>query len=147
LTLQIQAVASQSNRNSEIPSFFIFCHSCQKLALLYISWFYFYCINWTLLFASHTLDAVPFSSGVGFLFRDWMIWCVCPFKNGYGAYVDANSVTFTNVPVNRHIGSMDAQFFWRFNRPPNIVILMFTNYFTTLLKIRIYRQKYPSYGC
>jgi hypothetical protein len=65
---------------------------------------------------------------------------ITPIKHCHGANVNANAVSGTNVPVDSHVGPMNAQFLGRFDRSPDIVSIVLARNFALLLKIRIYRQ-------
>jgi hypothetical protein len=65
---------------------------------------------------------------------------ITPIKQCHGANVDANAVSGANVPVDSHVGPMNAQFLRWFNRSPDIVPIVLSRNCALLLEIRIYRQ-------
>jgi hypothetical protein len=91
-------------------------------------------------FACKAFYAVFLSCRVRFLLRIRMAGRITPIKQCHGANVDADSVSSTNVPVDSHVGPMNAQFLGRFNRSPDIVPIVLACNCTLLLKVRIYRQ-------
>jgi hypothetical protein len=70
-----------------------------------------------------------------------MSWSIPPVKHSNGANIDANAISGADFPVDSHAGSMNPLFLRRFNRPPDIVSIVLTNYFSILLEIRIYWQR------
>jgi hypothetical protein len=64
-----------------------------------------------------------------------------PVKNCNGANVDANAISGADFPVDSHVGSMNPLFLRRFNRTPDVVSVVLTNYLPILLEIRIYWQR------
>jgi len=62
------------------------------------------------------------------------------FEDGHRANLDADTITITNIPVNRHSSSVYAQLLRRLNRTPHIMAFVLINNLAVLLKIRIYGQ-------
>jgi len=65
---------------------------------------------------------------------------VRPIKHIHRADLDADAISFANIPVNSHSSSMQTEFFRRLYRSPDVVTLMFTRNLPIVLEIRIYWQ-------
>lgn len=100
----------------------------------------FYRLRWALSFACQAFYAILFSCRVRFLLRSRVSRSIRPVKKSNGADLYADSVSSAGVPVNCNSGSMYALFRRWFNRSPDIVALMLTDYFAFLLEFRIYWQ-------
>jgi hypothetical protein len=101
---------------------------------------YFYRLRRALSFACHAFYAVLLSRRIRLLFRNRVPRRVPPIEHCHGADFQADAVSSANVPINCNNCSMNTELLWRFNRPPNVVTLMFTNDLAILLKIWVYRQ-------
>ena len=103
----------------------------------------FYCLNWTLSLACQALYTFILSGGKRFPFRCRMARGLSPFVKLNRTYFNAYSMTFTDIPVHRYIGSADAEFFRRVYWPPDGYTFLFSNFLPFVLKIWIYGQKNP----
>ena len=87
------------------------------------------------------MDAVGFAGGVAAFFAADGF---CPIVEAYGANINADTVTYADIPVYSRVGTVDGLLV-RVRVAPDFVTVVFTNNLAFSLKIRVYRQKIHHY--